>query len=370
MSPSAAASKRRIAAGRARWAGATLLLFAVIGGVAPACEIDHRSLVQEPLEEDCGSDEVAGGSGVQERGGAAGKNSGANGGRANAGDSAGEAGSDADSGMSHGAGGTNTGGTNTGGTNTSGMNAGGMNTGGASTGGKSGAGGTSANGGTSSGGKSGTGGTANASAGSSGNASGDGGTSAAGGAFSSGGSATVTCPDLNENSVPDCSETLLKNATFDASAAGAPNDWRVDNSVTTSWDSLDSMTPHSGSVVLTSSSADALGMDQCVPLQSGKNYEAFALMLIQANSSTGFARLSADFYPNTDCSGSYDRVVASAPEGTINSWRTLHVPESPAQSDRSLRIRLELLKAASASSISVHFDSVLLLGNSDSALTR
>jgi len=99
-----------------------------------------------------------------------------------------------------------------------------------------------------------------------------------------------------------------------------------------------------------------------VALQSGKSYEAYALMLIQAPTSTGFARMNANFYPSEDCSGNYDRVVASFPDGTINSWRTLHVPETPALQDRSVRIRLEVLKAPSAASITPHFDSVLLTG--------
>jgi|GEM_PF-6195995 len=339
------------------------MLVAVTGGLAPACEIDHRSLIQEPLADGGGSDEVGEGGGAQESGGAAGSHAAGRSGQMNTGDSAGEAGSN-DAGASNGSGGASAnGGTSTGGK--SGAGGGASANGGTSTGGKSGAGGgSSANGGTSTGGKSGAGGGSNPSGGSTGSggshASGGRGSSSAGNA--SGGHPPVACPDLNGNSLSDCSETLLKSASFDASFTGAPSDWRVDNGATASWDSLDATSPYSGSVVLTSSSADTLGMDQCVALQSGKSYEAQALMLIQAPASTGFARMNANFYPSADCSGNYDRVVASFPDGTINSWRTLHVPESPALSDRSLRIRLEVLKASGAASISVHFDSVLLTG--------
>ncbi len=103
-------------------------------------------------------------------------------------------------------------------------------------------------------------------------------------------------------------------------------------------------------------------MDQCVALQSGKSYEAYALTLTQASAFTGFARMTEIFYPSTDCSGDYDRVVASALEGTINTWRTLHVPATPALNAGSLRIRLEVLKSSSVATSSVHFDSVLLIG--------
>ena len=143
----------------------------------------------------------------------------------------------------------------------------------------------------------------------------------------------------------------------------APNDWRVNTGATATWDSLDAMSAHSGSVVVTTSNpSEALGVNQCVALQNGKTYEAYALTLIQASTFTGFARMSASFYPSTDCSGNYDRVVPSDLDGTMNSWRTLHVPASPSLSDGSLRLRLEVLKADAAASSSVHFDSVLLIG--------
>jgi hypothetical protein len=300
---------------------------ALCGCAVTGCEIDHRSLVQTALTGDGGRDGAAGQGGTADSGGTSSDSAGAGDGGSSAGANGGESGEESggnDSGAGEDGSGDAT------------------SYGGASAnGGMTDNGGTSANGG---GGRTSTGG--------------------AGGGAPTAGAPAVLCPDLDGDSVPDCSQTLLRNATFDAAFTDTPANWHVASGATATWDSLDAMSSSSGSIVVTSSNTTgaALGVDQCVALQAGKSYEAYALMLLQAKTVNGFARMSAIFYPSSDCSGSFDRVVPSAPEGTTNSWRTMHIPPSPALKDGSLLLRLEVLKADGAISISVHFDSVLLIG--------
>ncbi|HEU5076074.1 MAG TPA: hypothetical protein VFU02_17900, partial [Polyangiaceae bacterium] len=88
---------------------------------------------------------------------------------------------------------------------------------------------------------------------------------------------TPECPDLDENQVADCEETLLENASFDANL----NDWHEETNALAFWEDEDALGfDASGSVSITNRTVDEerdglimRGVWQCVPAEGGKKYQ-------------------------------------------------------------------------------------------------
>jgi len=229
-------------------------------------------------------------------------------------------------------------------------------------------GGTTALGGGGSAGKAASGGGAGTSGGGTANS---GGTSSAGGAAGAGkgGASALWCPDLDNNHVPDCTETLVKDATFEPPFNAGQSNWKLDASASASWDGLDAgVGGSSGSLLLTnamggSETLSLLGAGQCISATAGKVYRAVAQSYAQASQGSGFARLSITYFAESGCTGAALLVNVSPLDGTTNSWRLLEIAGSQAPgTTTSMLVRLEVLKLATTPSSAVHFDNVLIKG--------
>jgi hypothetical protein len=155
---------------------------------------------------------------------------------------------------------------------------------------------------------------------------------------------------------------LLKNASFTEVTGTLPNDWTADASAIVAWSALDPRVGiGSGSIVVTTTKAEAVGVSQCVNARAGSTYDAVARSQLGSNTPSGLARVSIIFYSEGSCRGEPRSVYVSPFDGTTSSWRKLELLGARAPDDTSsLRLRLELQKLADVEAASVRFDDVLL----------
>ena len=175
------------------------------------------------------------------------------------------------------------------------------------------------------------------------------------------------CPDLNQNEVPDCDETLVGNATFDA---GTEN-WEAETTVEIHWEEAAAAgagsAPSSGTLVVTHDGAGApdqltmAGGFQCISVQGQGSYRFLAQSFIRADHDGAAAAISALFYGSSDCSGSSLSVSNSPVQATADSWRVLHTGGVSPELARSVRVRLVALKARADDAVEVRFDNVLVI---------
>jgi hypothetical protein len=197
---------------------------------------------------------------------------------------------------------------------------------------------------------------------------GDGGTGA-----SSAGDSTIgentTCPDLDQNTVPDCTETLAANPTFDRNSNG----WQAEANTAVSWDAYDAQaTEGSGSLVVenrATSGAPGMGMayggaKQCVPITAKSTYVVYAQMYSGTSTVSGYGSLIGRLFESADCSGSpiADSVKVSPTIGTVNLWMTLQTDALAAPAGaKSLLVELQVGKLANNTDrVSLRFDNVLV----------
>ena len=172
------------------------------------------------------------------------------------------------------------------------------------------------------------------------------------------------CPDLNENEIPDCDETLVGNATFDA---GTEN-WEAETRAAIRWQASDAADSESasGALVVTHDGAGApdqltmAGSFQCIPVQGNASYRFLAQSFVPAAEEGAGSAISALFYGSSDCSGSSLRVMNSAVQSSTDSWRVLHTGGVAPELARSARVRLVAIKAEADAAVEVRFDNVLV----------
>jgi len=191
----------------------------------------------------------------------------------------------------------------------------------------------------------------------------------AGGASTSATTGTLPaseCPDLNQNEVLDCDETLVGNATFDADT----EDWEAETRAAIRWQAVaaPSADPEhsSGALVVTHDGAGApdqltmAGSFQCIPVQGNASYRFLAESFVPEASDGAGSAISALFYGSSDCSGSPLSVMNSAVQASADGWRVLHTGGVAPEFARSTRVRLVAIKAAADAAVEVRFDNVLV----------
>jgi len=240
--------------------------------------------------------------------------------------------------------------------------AGGSSHGGSSAGGSS-AGGSSAGGRANSGGNAGCGGANAMTAG----------TGALSGAVAAGNAGqvevgpTMSCPDLDQNTVLDCTETLVTNPGFDADVKG----WSPEASGAISWDSLDARGSNSSGSIRVENRGTASGPDtgliytgatQCVKVQPDHAYVIFAQMYSRGPGPTPiYGSVVGRVFASTDCSGTPLHIETSAIQGTFDSWLTLQATVPAVTSAGSMLVELSVGKPTSVTgSAALNFDNVLV----------
>jgi hypothetical protein len=177
------------------------------------------------------------------------------------------------------------------------------------------------------------------------------------------------CPDLDGNGVPDCTETLVSNPSFDSDSSH----WRPDENVAQSWlpmDATPSASSSSGSLRVENSlfgevpTLAIAGTSQCIAISGGSPIEAYVQLALASGGATDSAgALETDFYSSEDCSGDIQMSRGSNSALTDSEWRSIGLSEEAPQTAHSLQVRLVAIKPFSDSALSVLFDNVLVRAN-------
>lgn len=197
-------------------------------------------------------------------------------------------------------------------------------------------------------------------------------TTSAGGATSTAGPTTTGeaggtgdpgCPDLDDNEVADCDETLVENANFDANLNG----WHEETNALANWEHDDALDHDaSGSATITNRTVDEeregqvmRGLWQCIPASAGTAYQMLTQLRITGAEGQGWGGLNLWFYDGADCTGT--AVTASTPLlGTTTDWSLTETRAEAPENTQSMLVRLVVNKPFSAPAITVDFDNVLI----------
>jgi hypothetical protein len=212
------------------------------------------------------------------------------------------------------------------------------------------------------------GGAGNSEAGASSGNGGSAGTHATiGGGGSGGGGGAVSgnvCPDLDNDSVPDCQESLVQNPSFDADVAG----WIKEPSANESWQDQDAeKRKASGSLgvqninVVDIDGSFMTGAKQCLAVTGGKNYLFYAKAFVASGQAgTPQGGLNVQFYNSNDCAGDPLTGRTSNLPDTVDTWSVIQMSSQAFSNANSMSVRLVVLKPFNAQPANVLFDDVLV----------
>ncbi|HTA89556.1 MAG TPA: hypothetical protein VK745_08270 [Polyangiaceae bacterium] len=171
------------------------------------------------------------------------------------------------------------------------------------------------------------------------------------------------CPDLDQDGVPDCQQTLVQNPSFQVDDSG----WLVEQNVAAAWSQSDAQAhADSGSLRIEStlvsdlSGLTTVGVHQCLTVtQAG--YEAYAELLVPGSQRTvGTAGIELDFFASADCSGDTLDERASDTTGVADTWQLLSLQVDTPEGSRSISVRLMTAKPFVAAPFAALFDDVLV----------
>ena len=174
------------------------------------------------------------------------------------------------------------------------------------------------------------------------------------------------CPDSDENSVPDCQETVVANSTFDQSTA----DWLAEDNVSQAWyeDDADTRAGSGSLAVVNFNLADIPnlsigGSKQCVSVSGGGRYlYQMQVLIAKGQGSKGSAGFNVQFYEAADCSGKkLENFGGTSPQlETQGAWLPLEFEAEAPINAASMLVQLVVIKAFKEGSLRVLFDNVLV----------
>lgn len=172
------------------------------------------------------------------------------------------------------------------------------------------------------------------------------------------------CADLDQDGRPDCNQTLVTNARFDADVTG----WSADYGATAAWqpppDALGSA--GSGSIVVTNTNVAAVngtsmaGAGQCIAATAGATYRLLTQVRIAAGQGAGAAALATQLFASADCSGAAASAWTSPSTSATGAWTLLSGSVTAPATARSLRVRLVALKQFRDAAFAAQFDNPLV----------
>jgi hypothetical protein len=170
------------------------------------------------------------------------------------------------------------------------------------------------------------------------------------------------CPDLDENEVLDCDETLAKNATFDSNAAS----WAAETGVEVTWDEDDAHgKDDSGSLDLENVSVAErdglvmLGARQCFDLDGDAVYQIGAEISVREEGEDRQGGFQFIVYSGPLCTGDALHIVNSA-RVTTSDWRAPTITYLTPTVAQSAAMRFITLKQFRDASVSIRIDNVLV----------
>jgi hypothetical protein len=201
------------------------------------------------------------------------------------------------------------------------------------------------------------------------NRGGDSSVAGSAGAGGEGNVITIACPDLDDNTVPDCDETLASNATFNLDIEG----WRPETNATAIWSFINAQAGEkSGSIQVESNapantaSGDAFvytGVVQCLSLDgSAAEHQIFAQMFSEGEAVTAYGSVVGRVFASADCTGSPVSVTPSPNQGNTGNWFPMQTAVFMVDANaRSLLVELRVGKLAMRTgSVSLRFDNVMV----------
>lgn len=182
------------------------------------------------------------------------------------------------------------------------------------------------------------------------------------GSGGSGGHLVGRCPDLDDDFVFDCDETIANNYAFDKDAS----EWTTETNLVLSWQPLDAE-GHSGSGSLGVQDTFTTDMDgslmlggrQCLPVNEQTNYE-FAVQVSVPDGATGTsAGMQIIVYNDDNCTGSMVD-LSSSMVVSGSTWNTVSFQHPTPKFAKSLVLRLVSIKPYREAPSNVLFDNVLV----------
>jgi hypothetical protein len=236
--------------------------------------------------------------------------------------------------------------------------------------------GAGSHGGTGSSGASGTGGSGSDSrsdsatgddSGGAGSSSGSGGVSGAAGDAGIDAN-TGGCGDVDDNSVQDCTETLLKNARFDIDASN----WQAEPNAQQRWDSEDGRgATGSGALSLVNANLiqtdlegmTMVGSQQCLDVDASRKHTLGAQIFIPDNQGQGYAGINVFLYSGRGCTRTLLHAYTPVLWGEVGLWDGIAGTVETSPATQSMLVRLVTSKPFSQASFKALFDNVLVRAN-------
>jgi hypothetical protein len=171
------------------------------------------------------------------------------------------------------------------------------------------------------------------------------------------------CPDLDENGVGDCDETLVRNANFSRGIEL----WKPEPNILIqgeAHDASENSPPSSMSVAsVLERASDALvtaGASQCVVLPGGGDYTFFAQVYLPPDQGEGSAGISGLFFDNESCVGPATGTFMSMFVKDTDEWVSIGGTWPAPETALSVSIRLLTTKPFRQPELQALFDDILV----------
>jgi len=191
---------------------------------------------------------------------------------------------------------------------------------------------------------------------------GSGGSSGSGGTLGNAGApAEGRCPDLDQNGVLDCDETVVKNASFDKDTAG----WSLETGAELDWEDHDGWDhDDSGSLGVTNQVVETMdgnaltGARQCIPITGGTVYAFAAQISMPDYAGETVAGIQLNLFDSPGCTGTLlDHPETNWVKGS--TWNVVQYTYLTQPTAVSAMVRLVAKKPFRQTPVAVLFDNVL-----------
>jgi hypothetical protein len=174
---------------------------------------------------------------------------------------------------------------------------------------------------------------------------------------------SVACPDLNNDGVPDCTQSLVSNPGFDTGISG----WQAEGGVETSWDRAGDQNGNTASgalvvkneIVTTGNGSIVAGASQCVQVMAGAAYDFAAQVAIPTGQGSGSTAASFFYYGSTDCSGALAGTGLSSIVSSAGTCQPISASLTAPAGAQSVAVRLAVIKPFALPSLQAEFDNIL-----------
>ena len=175
------------------------------------------------------------------------------------------------------------------------------------------------------------------------------------------------CADLDEDKVPDCTQSLLTNPDFDSNVSK----WGAETGASLTWDPRDALGKSgSGAALLSTASGTvdtagsaSVAASQCLSVTGGNIVAAYANAFVDADqSSDGLASVDVYFYDAAGCTGTATTNFSTPQplDATAGTWLTLKAALLTTAATHSAQVKLTIAKQYQAGSFHARFDNILV----------